>query len=68
MAEVDMSKNKRVTGEAREEVSKMLRERYEQGASIRDLVEASGRSFGWVNTMLRESGATIRPRGGARVR
>lgn len=65
---VDMSKGKRITGQARTELGAQLRVRYEEGATIRELTEATGRSFGWVNNVLRESGATIRPRGGARVR
>lgn len=66
--EINLSKNKRVTGEDRIIIGKQMRARYEEGACIRELSEATGRSFGWVNNVLRESGATIRPRGGSRVR
>lgn len=65
---VDLSKHKRVTGADREQIGAEMRAQYGRGASIRELAEAHGRSFGWVNNVLRDVGATIRPRGGARVR
>ncbi|MGV0627485.1 helix-turn-helix domain-containing protein [Mycolicibacter minnesotensis] len=41
-----------------------LRNAYERGASIRMLAASTGRSYGSVHSMLRESGAAMRSRGG----
>jgi hypothetical protein len=41
-----------------------LRSAYENGASIRTLVASTGKSYGSIHSMLRESGATMRSRGG----
>ncbi|WP_407661803.1 helix-turn-helix domain-containing protein [Mycolicibacterium setense] len=41
-----------------------LRKAYEGGASIRSLVAATGRSYGSVHSLLRESGTKMRSRGG----
>ncbi|MGE2737589.1 helix-turn-helix domain-containing protein [Mycolicibacterium vaccae] len=41
-----------------------LRNAYESGASIRTLVASTGHSYGSIHSMLRESGATMRSRGG----
>jgi hypothetical protein len=41
-----------------------LRNAYEGGASIRTLVASTGRSYGSIHSMLRESGTTMRSRGG----
>lgn len=41
-----------------------LRNAYESGASIRSLAASTGRSYGSVHSMLRESGAAMRSRGG----
>ncbi len=41
-----------------------LRSEYERGASIRTLVASTGHSYGSIHSMLRESGATMRSRGG----
>ena len=49
---------------SREEVLTELRSAYEGGASIRTLVASTGRSYGSVHSMLRESGTTMRSRGG----
>lgn len=49
---------------SREELLTELRSAYEGGASIRSLVERTGRSYGSVHSMLRESGTTMRSRGG----
>jgi hypothetical protein len=49
---------------SREDLLHELRSAYEGGASIRSLVAATGRSYGSVHSMLRESGTTMRSRGG----
>jgi hypothetical protein len=41
-----------------------LRNAYEGGASIRNLVATTGRSYGSIHSMLLESGTTLRSRGG----
>jgi hypothetical protein len=41
-----------------------LRSAYEGGASIRTLVASTGKSYGSIHSMLRESGTTMRSRGG----
>ncbi|OBI91295.1 helix-turn-helix domain-containing protein [Mycobacterium asiaticum] len=48
----------------REEMLQELRNAYERGASIRNLAATTGRSYGSVHSMLRESGTTMRSRGG----
>ena len=52
------------TMKAREELIHELRHAYEGGASIRALVASTGHSYGSIHSMLRESGATMRSRGG----
>ncbi len=49
---------------SREELVNELRHEYEGGASIRTLVANTGRSYGSIHSMLRESGTTMRSRGG----
>jgi hypothetical protein len=48
----------------RDEVLEELRAAYEKGASIRSLVATTGKSYGSIHSMLRESGTTMRSRGG----
>jgi hypothetical protein len=48
----------------RDELLHELRSAYESGASIRKLVASTGRSYGSIHSMLRESGTTMRSRGG----
>lgn len=59
-------KNTRVTGETRAALGKALREKYEAGATIRQLNQQTGRSFGSIQRLLADAGATMRPRGGSR--
>jgi hypothetical protein len=49
---------------SRDQVLTELRSAYEGGASIRTLVANTGRSYGSIHSMLRESGTTMRSRGG----
>ena len=49
---------------SRDEVLGELRSSYERGASIRSLVASTGKSYGSIHSMLRESGTTMRSRGG----
>ena len=48
----------------RDQMLDELRNAYEGGASIRNLVATTGRSYGSIHSMLRESGTTMRSRGG----
>ena len=48
----------------RDELLTELRRAYEEGASIRSLVAGTGRSYGSIHSLLRESGTTMRSRGG----
>ena len=48
----------------RDELLLELRSAYEGGASIRNLVASTGKSYGSIHSMLRESGTTLRGRGG----
>jgi hypothetical protein len=49
---------------SRDDLLNELRSAYEGGASIRTLVASTGRSYGSIHSMLRESGTTMRSRGG----
>lgn len=51
-------------GKPRGQLINELRSEYEQGASIRSLVASTGHSYGSIHNMLRESGTTMRSRGG----
>ncbi|AFM17235.1 hypothetical protein Mycch_2462 [Mycolicibacterium chubuense NBB4] len=48
----------------RDQLVNELRSAYESGASIRNLVATTGHSYGSIHSMLRESGAAMRSRGG----
>ena len=48
----------------RDELLEELRSAYEKGASIRSLVATTGKSYGSIHSLLRESGTTMRSRGG----
>jgi hypothetical protein len=48
----------------RDELLTELKTAYEGGASIRTLVASTGRSYGSIHSMLRESGTAMRSRGG----
>ncbi|MFI5986881.1 helix-turn-helix domain-containing protein [Streptomyces sp. NPDC051555] len=60
-----MDKGKRITGGARENLAAELKTAYENGASIRALATANGRSYGFVHRILTETGVALRGRGGA---
>lgn len=57
-------KNVRITGATRDRLANNLKRKYERGASIRALAEATGRSYGFVRNILIESGVTLRGRSG----
>jgi hypothetical protein len=62
---VKVAKGVRVTGAERERLASTLRKNYEKGASVRELAEQTGRSYGFVHRVLTENGVTLRGRGGA---
>ncbi|TQF66473.1 transcriptional regulator [Rhodococcus spelaei] len=65
MAELrSVRKGARVTGGARDAMQTELRDRYLGGASIRSLADSTGRSYGFVRTLLTEAGVALRGRGG----
>lgn len=64
MATTKIGKGKRITGNTREVMAQDLKKKYEKGASIRGLAEATGRSYGFVHRILSESGVHLRARGG----
>jgi predicted transcriptional regulator len=61
---VELKKGSRVTGTERDKLTGVLRKKYDGGASIRELAESTGRSYGFIHRVLSESGATLRGRGG----
>ncbi|EME17683.1 helix-turn-helix domain-containing protein [Rhodococcus triatomae] len=65
MAELKpVGKGTRISGGARDELQTEVRARYVGGASIRSLADATGRSYGFIRTLLTESGVELRGRGG----
>jgi hypothetical protein len=63
-----LNKGQRITGTQRGVLSDELRRQYENGRSIRDLAADTGRSYGFIHRVLKESGATLRGRGGSNRR
>ncbi len=61
----DLGKGRRVQGGERDKLSQDLKKKYVAGASIRELAESTGRSYGFVHRLLTESGVALRGRGGA---
>ena len=60
-----LKKGSRVTGGERDRLAADLRKKYDAGASIRALADSTGRSYGFIQRMLTESGVSLRGRGGA---
>jgi predicted transcriptional regulator len=54
----------RVVGVVRAELAAELGARYDSGASIRELAEQTGRSYGFVHRLLVDADVTLRGRGG----
>ena len=61
----ELGKGRRVSGSERDKLAADLTRKYTAGASIRDLAESTGRSYGFVHRLLSESGVALRGRGGA---
>jgi predicted transcriptional regulator len=60
-----VAKGARISGADRERLTNTLRKQYEKGASLRELAEQTGRSYGFVHRMLTDAGVTLRGRGGS---
>jgi hypothetical protein len=60
-----LTKGARITGDQRSSLAKVFGERYAGGESIRSIAADTGRSYGFVHGVLKESGASLRGRGGA---
>lgn len=60
-----LGRGARITGAERERVAAELAARYGRGESIRFMADDLGRSYGWVQGLLKEAGVTLRGRGGA---
>lgn len=60
---MQIAKGARLTGAARDAMTKRIVRLYGSGKSIRDITRETGRSFGTVHRMLVDSGTQLRPRG-----
>lgn len=58
-------KGARITGDQRSSLAAVFGDRYAGGESIRSIASDTGRSYGFVHGVLKESGASLRGRGGA---
>lgn len=59
------AKGARIVGTDRSNLAARVTTRYEAGESIRSLAADLGRSYGFVQGLLKESGIALRGRGGA---
>lgn len=62
--ELPIPKGKVLVGDERRTVVAYLARRYRSGASIRDLVAETGRSYGTIHRALTKAGVKLRRRGG----
>lgn len=62
---VEAAKSARINDAERKRLTDVLREKYEKGASLRELAHQTGRSYGFVRRLLSNAGVTLRGRGGA---
>jgi Helix-turn-helix domain len=63
-----LGKGRRVIGTQRANLRQTLAVRYKQGASIRQLVNLTDRSYGFIHRLLSESDVAMRSRGGNHAR
>lgn len=61
---VEAAKGARTTDAERIQLTDVLRRQYENGASLRELARQTGRSYGFVHSLLSNAGVTLRGRGG----
>ncbi|HEY0237499.1 MAG TPA: helix-turn-helix domain-containing protein [Friedmanniella sp.] len=64
-SQAGLTKGARITGDQRSSLGTTFGERYAAGESIRSIAIDTGRSYGFVHGVLKESGASLRGRGGA---
>ena len=64
-ASPSLTKGARITGDQRSSLATSFGQRYASGESIRSIAEDTGRSYGFVHGVLKESGTSLRGRGGA---
>lgn len=60
-----LRKGARITGGARDTLASSVKERYESGDSIRALADETGRSYGFIHSLLADADVPFRARGGA---
>ncbi|MGI3783991.1 MAG: helix-turn-helix domain-containing protein [Janthinobacterium lividum] len=65
VSQAGLTKGARITGDQRSSLATTFGERYAGGESIRSIAVDTGRSYGFVHGVLKESGASLRGRGGA---
>ncbi len=65
MAKATLAKGSRISGAQRTTLASQYAKRYSGGESIRKIADDAGRSYGFVHNVLKESGVTLRGRGGA---
>jgi predicted transcriptional regulator len=58
-----LEKSVRIAGQSRTQLAADLKTQYEQGASIRELARATGRSYGFIHAVLTEAQVSLRGRG-----
>jgi hypothetical protein len=59
----ELNKSVRIVGQSRTHLGADLKTQYEQGASIRELTRATGRSYGFIHAVLTEAQVPLRGRG-----
>jgi hypothetical protein len=60
-----LAKGSRISGAQRTSLATQYAKRYAGGVSIRKIADDAGRSYGFVHNVLKESGVSLRGRGGA---
>lgn len=60
-----LAKGSRISGAQRDTLASQYAKRYSGGDSIRKIADDAGRSYGFVHNVLKESGVSLRGRGGA---
>jgi hypothetical protein len=65
VAKAALAKGSRISGAQRTTLASQYAKRYSGGESIRKIAEDAGRSYGFVHNVLKESGVSLRGRGGA---
>ena len=58
-----LEKSVRIAGQSRTQLAADLKTQYEQGASIRELARATGRSYGFIHAVLTEAQVSLPGRG-----